>query len=291
MFITVADGDKPAAFGIATQLHDARLRGHRDARDRARPSTGWASRRRRSTSSREGSPHVVDWIERGDVDLVINTPVGHGARTDGYEIRAAAVARRIPCITTMAGGMAAVRAIAAAAVTASPGRLAAGDLRRGGRGAVSADRVLAPFGRRRVEVSDRTEFGPYVVVACADPDGPRPRAGQFYMLAAASAGAGGDRERPFLPRAFSVMRAPAGGDRLEFLLHVVGPRHRTAVRARRGRGPAAARARSGSRSRRRGEGRRPMLVGGGVGLAPLAILADELRARPAGRPRHAARLS
>ena len=44
----------------------------------------------------EGSPHVVDWIERGDVDLVINTPVGTGARTDGYEIRSAAVARRNP---------------------------------------------------------------------------------------------------------------------------------------------------------------------------------------------------
>ena len=49
----------------------------------------------------EGSPHVVDWIERGDVDLVINTPTGTAARTDGYEIRRAAVARGIPCITTI----------------------------------------------------------------------------------------------------------------------------------------------------------------------------------------------
>jgi carbamoyl-phosphate synthase large subunit len=62
----------------------------------------------------EGSPHVVDWIERGDVDLVINTPAGTGARSDGYEIRAAAVARGIPCITTLSGGIAATRAIAAA---------------------------------------------------------------------------------------------------------------------------------------------------------------------------------
>ena len=62
----------------------------------------------------EGSPHVVDWIERGEVDLVINTPVGTGARTDGYEIRSAAIARGIPCITTMSGGMAAARAIIAA---------------------------------------------------------------------------------------------------------------------------------------------------------------------------------
>jgi carbamoyl-phosphate synthase large subunit len=61
----------------------------------------------------DGSPHVVDWIERGDVELVINTPSGSGARSDGYEIRAAAVARGIPCITTISGAMAAVRAIAA----------------------------------------------------------------------------------------------------------------------------------------------------------------------------------
>ena len=62
----------------------------------------------------EGSPHVVDWIERGEVDLVINTPVGTGARSDGYEIRSAAVARGIPCITTMSGGIAAARAIISA---------------------------------------------------------------------------------------------------------------------------------------------------------------------------------
>ena len=62
----------------------------------------------------EGSPHVVDWIERGDVDLVINTPTGTDARADGYEIRRVAIARGIPCITTLSGGMAAARAIAAA---------------------------------------------------------------------------------------------------------------------------------------------------------------------------------
>jgi len=70
----------------------------------------------------EGSPHVVDWIERGEVDLVINTPIGTGARTDGYEIRSAAIARGIPCITTMSGGIAAARAIAAARRT-EPGVL------------------------------------------------------------------------------------------------------------------------------------------------------------------------
>ena len=62
----------------------------------------------------EGSPHVVDAIASGEVDLVINTPTGSGARSDGWEIRRAAVARGIPCITTLSGGQAATRAIRAA---------------------------------------------------------------------------------------------------------------------------------------------------------------------------------
>jgi carbamoyl-phosphate synthase large subunit len=61
----------------------------------------------------EGSPHVVDYIRDGTVDLVINTPTGRGARADGHEIRAAATKRGIPCITTLTGASAATRAIAA----------------------------------------------------------------------------------------------------------------------------------------------------------------------------------
>jgi carbamoyl-phosphate synthase large subunit len=113
VFITVADGDKQAAIGIAMTLHDLGFE------IIATRGTAQAIRRmgipvETINKIGEGSPHVVDWIERGGVDLVINTPVGTGARADGYEIRAAAIARRIPCITTMAGGMAAARAIGAA---------------------------------------------------------------------------------------------------------------------------------------------------------------------------------
>ena len=61
----------------------------------------------------EGSPHVVDFIRSGEVDMVINTPTGSGARSDGYEIRSAAVKRGIPCITTLTGAAAAVSAIRA----------------------------------------------------------------------------------------------------------------------------------------------------------------------------------
>jgi len=114
VFITVADRDKSAATGIAIQLHDLGF----DliaTRGTAKALNRMGIPAREINKIGEGSPHVVDAIERGEVDLVINTPVGTGARTDGYEIRAAAVARRIPCITTMSGGIAAVRAIAAAA--------------------------------------------------------------------------------------------------------------------------------------------------------------------------------
>jgi carbamoyl-phosphate synthase large subunit len=112
-FITVADGDKPAATGIATILHDL---GFEIVATRG---TAQAIRKMGIPAETinkigEGSPHVVDWIERGEVDLVINTPVGTGARADGWEIRSAAIARGIPCVTTMTGGMAAARAIAAA---------------------------------------------------------------------------------------------------------------------------------------------------------------------------------
>jgi carbamoyl-phosphate synthase large subunit len=72
----------------------------------------------------------VDWIERGDVDLVINTPMGTGARSDGYEIRSAAVARGIPCITTLSGGIAAARAISAARAGEAPEVLSLQEIHR-----------------------------------------------------------------------------------------------------------------------------------------------------------------
>jgi carbamoyl-phosphate synthase large subunit len=112
-FITVTDADKPAGAGLAAQLHDL------DFRIVATRGTAEAIERMGipvTTLNKvgEGSPHVVDWIARGDVDLVINTPTGSGARSDGWQIRRAAHTRGIPAITTMSGGQAAVRAIRAA---------------------------------------------------------------------------------------------------------------------------------------------------------------------------------
>ena len=58
-----------------------------------------------------GEKTIVDIINGGEIDLVINTPVGRGTRADGWAIRTAAVQRSIPCITTTAGFSAAVDAI------------------------------------------------------------------------------------------------------------------------------------------------------------------------------------
>jgi dihydroorotate dehydrogenase electron transfer subunit len=140
-------------------------------------------------------------------------------------------------------------------------------------------RTLAPFGRRALVVTGRRALGAYVVLEVADPDGPAPRPGQFFMLAATGGWGGGDDERPFLPRAFSVLRARPG--RLEFMLEDVGPGTARLCALAPGdslwvTGPL------GLGFGAPEDGRRALLCGGGVGTAPLAIWQDELLA--AGRP-------
>jgi carbamoyl-phosphate synthase large subunit len=113
VFLTVTDSDKPAVHGIASTLHDLGFRIVATAGTaQAIRSMGVPCETLNKVG--EGSPHVVDWIERGDVDLVVNTPTGSGARSDGFEIRRAAVAAGVPCITTISSGVAAARAIAVA---------------------------------------------------------------------------------------------------------------------------------------------------------------------------------
>ncbi len=58
-----------------------------------------------------GERTIVEIINSGDIDLVINTPVGRGTRQDGWLIRTASVQRSIPIITTTAGFSAAVEGI------------------------------------------------------------------------------------------------------------------------------------------------------------------------------------
>jgi carbamoyl-phosphate synthase large subunit len=114
VFITVTDTDKPAATQIAARFHDLGFEVI---------ATGGTAQAISSmgipvtpiNKIGEGSPNVVDLIRERRCDLVINTPTGSGARSDGYEIRTAAVRHEVPCVTTMTGASAAVRAIAARA--------------------------------------------------------------------------------------------------------------------------------------------------------------------------------
>jgi NAD(P)H-flavin reductase len=144
--------------------------------------------------------------------------------------------------------------------------------------ATAAERTQAPFGVRVLEIIDRTEHGAYVVLRAADPGGPRPQPGQFYMLRSATRWGGGDGERPFLPRAFSVLRArgTAGRLELEFLLEAVGPGTTRLCELGAGDGLSVLGPLGNGFSAPR-DGRRAVLVGGGVGIAPLAIWQDELR--------------
>jgi len=114
IFISVTDSDKPAATQLATRFHDLGFKVIATS-GTAQAISAMGVPVRKINKIGEGSPHVVDCIRSGEVDLVINTPTGSGARADGYEIRTAAVRHGIPCVTTMTGASAASRAIFAAA--------------------------------------------------------------------------------------------------------------------------------------------------------------------------------
>ena len=135
-------------------------------------------------------------------------------------------------------------------------------------------RTPAPFGRRPAPVVENRALGGYRLVSVLDEGGPMPRPGQFYMLATEERW-DGDGERPYLPRAFSHARAreEAGGLRLDFLLEAVGPGTERLGAAEQGErlllvGPLGIGFRQPSG--------RALLVGGGIGAAPILCLSDEL---------------
>jgi dihydroorotate dehydrogenase electron transfer subunit len=149
-------------------------------------------------------------------------------------------------------------------------------------GARAADdgRVLAPIGRRLVEVADNRASGAYRIFTAVDRDGPEPRAGQFYMLAGGEHWGSRDG-RPFLPRAFSVAQASAGdaGITLEFLVEGVGPgtEHLAALESADGLWITGPLGRPFSTLAELGGGvAGAILVGGGIGIAPLAIWRSQL---------------
>jgi carbamoyl-phosphate synthase large subunit len=116
VFVSVANRDKRSAIFPVKRLADLGFR--------VLATSGTAQVLRRNGVSCEvvgkysqGPGNVVERILAGDVDIVVNTPFGtpgnSGPRLDGYEIRTAAVAAGIPCITTVQGMAAAVQGIEA----------------------------------------------------------------------------------------------------------------------------------------------------------------------------------
>jgi NAD(P)H-flavin reductase len=138
--------------------------------------------------------------------------------------------------------------------------------------------TLAPPERRVALVSGVERLGAYHLITALDRYGPTdPRPGQFYMLATADGWGGAGDERPYLPRAFSYARARVEPDgvSLGFLLEAIGPgTERLAALA-----PDDGLALVGPLGigfRPPAEGTRPLLVGGGIGVAPLLCLDEEL---------------
>jgi dihydroorotate dehydrogenase electron transfer subunit len=141
-------------------------------------------------------------------------------------------------------------------------------------------RTIAPFGRRALEVTRNLESGGYRIFSVLDPSGPPPEAGQFYMLAAESDW-GGEQGRPYLGRAFSVADAApeSDGTRLDFLAQAVGPGTRRLCELRAGErlwvtGPLGNGFSAPTELSPDAAG--AILVGGGIGVAPLAIWRRQL---------------
>jgi len=112
VLLTVNDNDKPNILKIARDLHRLGFellatRGTAEFLNRfGVPVTA-------VNKVSEGSPHVVDYIRRGQVNMVVSTPLGQRAYTDGQAIRAAAIQHKIPLLTTLSAASAAVQAIRA----------------------------------------------------------------------------------------------------------------------------------------------------------------------------------
>jgi carbamoyl-phosphate synthase large subunit len=109
VFVSVADRDKEAIVRIARQFADMgydllSTRGTaRVLRKAGVPVT-------EIPKIQEGRPNLLDRMKNGEINLILNTPSGRGRRTDEGRIRAAAVAHRVTCITTLSAAEAAVQA-------------------------------------------------------------------------------------------------------------------------------------------------------------------------------------
>lgn len=136
------------------------------------------------------------------------------------------------------------------------------------------ERPVAPFNRREVSVVSTSSLGPYKLIEVEDLEAPIIRAGQFHMLSAANGWESDEAGRPWLARAISFLSTDNAG-RIVFLVDAVGPGTEALANLSTGDalqvvGPL------GNGFPEPAEGLRPLLVGGGIGLAPILALSDQL---------------
>jgi carbamoyl-phosphate synthase large subunit len=112
LFVTVNDSDKANATPIVRRFHELGFR-VMATRGTAQYLRGRGIPVDRVFKVHEGRPHAVDLIVNGEVQLLINTPLGKHAQRDDYTIRQAAIAHRVPYTTTLSAASAACDAILA----------------------------------------------------------------------------------------------------------------------------------------------------------------------------------
>jgi carbamoyl-phosphate synthase large subunit len=113
VFLSLADRDKPAGIVVARRLRElgfpiAATEGTADHLDRF----GLKVDRVVGKVSEGTAETAVALIERGEIAFVVNTPQGHGPRSDGEQIRKSANVNRVSCVTTVEAALAAVQGMA-----------------------------------------------------------------------------------------------------------------------------------------------------------------------------------
>jgi carbamoyl-phosphate synthase large subunit len=111
VFLSVHDRDKEALLPVARRFAELgfELLATRGTAELL-AAAGLAARTVLKIS--EGRPHVADLLINGDVDLVVNTPLGPEPHADDARIRQTALRYNVPCITTLSGALAAAEGIA-----------------------------------------------------------------------------------------------------------------------------------------------------------------------------------
>ena len=109
-FISVNDNDKMSAVAVARQLYELGF-GILATRGTHQALRKFGIPAKPILKVVEGRPNALDLIINGEIQLIINTPLGKMSRSDEYNIGRVAIAHDVPCLTTLSASWAAVQAI------------------------------------------------------------------------------------------------------------------------------------------------------------------------------------